>query len=135
LRITTAIKQLALNPQSQEANNTEWAINHMLSNGLSKKKLVLAFAAYGMLWKTQDSGERIEADLPDQSSEVYIYPEICQQLTRNKWKKVWSEEQNSPYAFKDQSWIKYEDPQSLFIKVKLHFEPNLFINKKLISCK
>ncbi len=46
------------------------------------------------------------------------YYEVCQNL-KNGWKREWNDEQEVPYAYKEDQWVGYDDVESLIIKVNL----------------
>ena len=44
------------------------------------------------------------------------YYEVCKSL-KDGWTKEWNDEQKVPYAYKDDQWVGYDDPQSIKLKV------------------
>ena len=43
--------------------------------------------------------------------------QVCENLARHGWHKVWLEDQKSPYAYGGDQWVGYDDARSLRIKV------------------
>ena len=44
--------------------------------------------------------------------------QVCENLARRGWTKVWIEDQKCPYAYGGDQWVGYDDPRSLRIKVQ-----------------
>ena len=48
----------------------------------------------------------------------FLGVQVCENLARYGWKKVWIEDQKCPYAYGGDQWVGYDDPRSLRIKVQ-----------------
>ncbi len=62
---------------------------------------------------------------------VLAYYEVCEKLAKNKWRYVWSERQQIPYAFSNDSksaqieWVGFDDVLSIEYKAKYIRDQNL----------
>ncbi|XP_023949869.2 endochitinase [Bicyclus anynana] len=99
--------------------------------GCPAYKLVVGIPFYGRSYVLKSaSSHDIGADL-DQAAGgadpapytnargLWAYYEICSKLQDEEgWTRVWDTYGKGPYAYKDNQWVGYDDPQSL--KVKMH---------------
>ena len=51
-----------------------------------------------------------------QAAGFLSYFEICQLMSKEGWSKEWNDEQKIPYAFKEDQWVGFDDPQSIKLK-------------------
>ena len=112
--------------------NQEASVNAWIELGAPAEKLVLGLAMYGRTFtlKTKKmngmnapASDAGKAGPYTQAAGFLSYFEVCK-LLKDGWNKEWHDEQKIPYAFKDDQWVGYDDPQSIKIKVsslKYHY--------------
>ncbi|XP_022669699.1 probable chitinase 10 isoform X2 [Varroa jacobsoni] len=99
----------------------EWA-----RKGVSKEKLVIGFPTYGRTFTlanetlTDVGAPAVSGGSPGnftQESGFLAFYEVCDML-RAGATLVWDNEQQVPYAFKDDQWVGFDDQRSLRMKVQ-----------------
>lgn len=56
---------------------------------------------------------------------LMTYVQICNEFNRGGWTGVYDYEQQSPYAFKGNQWIGFDNPQSIRAKSEYAVSKNL----------
>ncbi|GFG34693.1 hypothetical protein Cfor_02572, partial [Coptotermes formosanus] len=111
--------------------NVEASINTLLFKGAAREKLVLGLPLYGRIFKLKDTGGIVGFQKPTQGPGKqgdYVqepgfwgYNEICMVVNNPdcNWMRHWDNVTHTPYAFKDNQFISYDDERSLTEKVEL----------------
>lgn len=53
---------------------------------------------------------------------IIFFEQICKYLKSGEWTEAWDEEQQVPYMYKGTTWVGYDNPKSVEIKVKNRIE-------------
>lgn len=102
----------------------EASIDYWISQGAPPEKLILGIGFYGHSYQMADSSQNWPgaACIESGSAGIYTgqagflgYNEICQ----NNWQTVFDDVSKSPYAFRGDQWIGYDNVESIEIKMKL----------------
>lgn len=105
--------------------NQEASINAWIELGAEPEKLVLGLAMYGRTFtlKTKKmngmnapSKNAGESGPFTQAPGFLSYYEICNLMNNDGWTKEWNDEQKIPYAYKDDQWVGFDDPESIRLK-------------------
>ena len=105
--------------------NQEATIDAWIELGAKAEKLVLGLAMYGRTFtlKTKKmngmnapSTDAGQSGPYTQAPGFLSYYEICNLMTNDGWTKEWNDEQKIPYAFKDDQWVGFDDPESIRLK-------------------
>uniref|UniRef100_V9KD90 chitinase n=1 Tax=Callorhinchus milii TaxID=7868 RepID=V9KD90_CALMI len=104
--------------------NVEYAMNHWIKHGAPAEKLLVGFATYGRAFTLCTTDNRPGASAcgpakPGRCTEVpgfLAYYEVCDFLKDAERK--WIEDQNAPYAYKENEWVGYDDATSYKKKVE-----------------
>ena len=103
----------------------EASINAWIELGAQPEKLVLGLAMYGRTFtlKTKKltainapSKSAGESGPYTQAPGFLSYFEICNLMKNEGWSKEWNDEQKIPYAYKDDQWVGFDDPESIKLK-------------------
>ncbi|KAG8182778.1 hypothetical protein JTE90_018652 [Oedothorax gibbosus] len=104
----------------------DFAVNYWLNNGAPKEKLILGMALFGRtftLANPTENGVRAPANGAgargrlNGDAELLGFNEVCYNLYKLRWASVWDPDAWTPYAFKDNQWVGYDDQRSLNAKV------------------
>ncbi|KAK7091103.1 chitinase-3-like protein 1 [Littorina saxatilis] len=105
----------------------QWTVDYWLSQGASRDKLILGLATYGMTFTLKNPsrngilapayGGGRGAQYTNEYG-IMAYYEVCENLAKHGWTKVWISDQQAPYAYGGDQWVGYDDPKSLKIKVE-----------------
>ncbi|BFZ21286.1 hypothetical protein BsWGS_24325 [Bradybaena similaris] len=102
-----------------------WAVNYWLSVGVPKSKIILGMTTYGMSFTLDDADVNGlnasstgggEAGRYTRQEGTLAYYEICENIQKYGWSRVWITEQEVPYATWRNQWVGYDDVTSLKIK-------------------
>uniref|UniRef100_A0A8D2KZV3 GH18 domain-containing protein n=1 Tax=Varanus komodoensis TaxID=61221 RepID=A0A8D2KZV3_VARKO len=104
--------------------NCEYAMKYWKDNGAPAEKLLMGFPTYGRTFRLTSSNTGVGAPASGggtpgnytKTSGVLAYYEVCGFLQGAT--KEWIEEQEVPYAFKDEDWVGYDDEKSFQLKVQ-----------------
>ncbi|PNF17850.1 hypothetical protein B7P43_G02228 [Cryptotermes secundus] len=115
----------------------ESSINILLRKGAPASKLVLGLPLYGRIFKLRSGEGNVGFGAPTlgagkqgryvQESGLWGYNEICFELDSpsSNWMKRWDNVTHTPYAFKDDEFISYDNGRSLTEKVQLAIKKKL----------
>jgi len=104
--------------------NQDASVNAWIELGAPADKLVLGMAMYGRTFtlKTKkmnamNAPATAAGKLgPFTAADGFLaYFEVCKSL-KDGYNREWNDEQNVPYAFKDDQWVGYDDQQSIKLK-------------------
>lgn len=110
--------------------NTDFAINLLVREGASKRKIVMGVPFYGQTFTLQEDtnrfvGEGFPARGPGQAGEItrqpgmLAYYEICERIKNRGWRKGSDTSQRSgPYATYNDQWVGFEDVDSVARKAQ-----------------
>ncbi|CAG9817204.1 unnamed protein product [Phaedon cochleariae] len=115
----------ALYPSSVEY---EWEKNHLsvhsaannwLNAGLTRNKMVLSVAFYGISFTLKNSSQHtihspISGIGPGDDNGFLRYSEIC--INYKDYNEVWDDEQKVSYKYKDDKWFGYNSKDAVWIK-------------------
>lgn len=113
--------------------NVDWAVKYWLNNGLSREKLILGLPAYGRSFTLADSNKKEIGAVATgagfagkytKEAGFLSYYEICENL-KYGWKRVWNNENQAPFAYKNNQWVGYDDVESMKLKAKYIVDMNL----------
>lgn len=115
---------------SKETNkrfNSDYAITHWLRNGANPQKIIMGLGFYAKTFTLRDPNVNglLAPTIGTGSPSGRNYREICNELNRGGWTVVYDYEQESPYAFKDDQWWGYDNPQSIRAKCNYAVSKNL----------
>ena len=110
--------------------NVVAAVTYWLEKGAPKEKLILGIPTYGKTFTLTDRNQHgigvpiTGAGKPGKLTKdagTLGFNEVC----LNNWPRTWSDQQQVPYAVKDDQWVGYDDLQSIRIKANYIKENNL----------
>lgn len=104
--------------------NQQATIDTWIDGGCPPSKLVLGLGMYGRTFKlkqkknadTKPYGPSKGAGLPGNytaSNGFLSYYEICDLVKKQKWHTEFDKEQQVPYAYKEDQWVSYDNPESI----------------------
>lgn len=108
----------------------ETAIQRALASGVPVHKLVASVSLDGTSYTLDEKadhkpGSMLLAGRPEgipglftRCPGVLSYFEICRHLVFENWTREWDANAECPYAYSDDQWVAYEDPQSLMAKAE-----------------
>ncbi|XP_064596682.1 chitinase-3-like protein 1 [Liolophura sinensis] len=111
----------------------EWSVKYWLGKGMSRERLIMGIATYGMSYTLKSQWQNgIKAPAYGAGAKgkytnekgILSYPEVCENI-RNGWKKVDIPEQYAPYATGGNQWVGYEDVNSVRVKAEYLMKHNL----------
>ncbi|XP_014472435.1 PREDICTED: chitinase-3-like protein 1 [Dinoponera quadriceps] len=107
--------------------NVNASIHYWLSQGCPPEKLILGVPFYGRSFTLADksrTGLGAPTTGPGTAGQftreggMLGYNEICEYLKQGGWSVVRHPEHRTPYAYKDNQWVGYDDIESLTEKMK-----------------
>lgn len=109
--------------------NQDFAVNYWIENGADPSKLILGMGLYGrgfVLNNPADNGFYAGANQPitagpyTREAGIWGYNEVCEKFAAEPglWTVVVDPFYMSPYAYKGNQWIGYDDQQSLKTKAQ-----------------
>ena len=105
----------------------EYAVKYWMEKGAPKNKLVLGMALYGHSFTLANPGQNglaAAASGPGKAGQftreagILGYNEICDTIKRDKWSGRRDSDSQTPYAFKGDQWVSYDDVESIRIKTR-----------------
>ncbi|KYN43441.1 putative chitinase 2 [Trachymyrmex septentrionalis] len=112
-------------PTSGDKLNVHAAVLYWLKKGCPPEKLILGVPFYGRaftLSNSNNNGIGAPSSGPSLSGPYtqeggYLgYNEICTKLKEGGWTVIHGNKEKSPYAYKGNQWVGYEDEQSIKVK-------------------
>jgi chitinase len=113
-------------PNGKKGLSAQKTVEEHIEFGVPAEKIVLGVPFYGRMWKVvspEDNGlfqaGKYERGLP--------YQQILALSKNSAFSRFWDYKAGAPYLFslKDSTWITYEDPESLALKMKFVKEKGL----------
>ncbi|KAG5337146.1 CH3L1 protein, partial [Acromyrmex heyeri] len=114
-------------PTSGDKLTVHAAVLYWLNQGCPPEKLILGVPFYGRaftLSNSKNNGIGAPASGPSLSGPYtqeggYLgYNEICEKLNQGGWTIIHGNKEKSPYAYKGNQWVGYEDEKSIQAKVQ-----------------
>ncbi|XP_064598526.1 chitotriosidase-1-like [Liolophura sinensis] len=111
----------------------EWSVNRWVEAGAPREKLVLGIAASGRTFTLQDNsttGVGAPAIGPGIQGEFTLVPgvlsyyEICNFLS-DGGEYQWDDIQKTPFAYKENQWVGFDDPKSVQAKTEWMIQQRL----------
>jgi chitinase len=115
-----------LYPNGAKGRSAQTTVEEHIEFGVPTEKLVLGVPFYGRMWKgvaSQENGlfqaGKFEMGLP--------YQQVFALSKNSSYSRFWDVKAGAPYLFsiQDSTWITYEDPESLALKMKFVKEKGL----------
>ncbi|KAG8182777.1 hypothetical protein JTE90_018651, partial [Oedothorax gibbosus] len=106
--------------------SVDFAVNYWLERGMPKEKLIMSLPFYGRMYTLANASDNdigstaTEVGKPGHlngNDEELGFNEVCDNLMKKRWASVWDSDSQTPYAYKDDQWVSYDDQRSLNIKV------------------
>ena len=107
----------------------DWTMRLYYTLGVPLNKLILGIPYYGRsftlknknnrLFNAETTGDGQPGEATRESGFLSYGFEICKYLKKDNWTRVWSRERQTPYAYKANQWVGYDDEES--IKAKLDY--------------
>ncbi|XP_045772112.1 mucin-17-like [Maniola jurtina] len=99
--------------------NTDSVVDLVVGLGVPASKIVISLPATARQFKLQNEtlstpGSPTENDEPKEIDQA----ELCRQLRKGRWTLERDQDLSAPYAFKDKTWISFEDASSVDVKGK-----------------
>uniref|UniRef100_A0AAG5D9Z8 chitinase n=1 Tax=Anopheles atroparvus TaxID=41427 RepID=A0AAG5D9Z8_ANOAO len=107
--------------------NVNASVHYWLAQGAPAEKLVLGIPLYGRSFTLANAANSQigaatigggTAGPYTQQAGVLGYNEFCEKLQTEAWDLRWSDEQQVPYAVRNNQWLGYDDLRSIQLKVK-----------------
>ncbi|MEK8127917.1 glycosyl hydrolase family 18 protein [Paenibacillus filicis] len=110
---------------SARDNSVTASVNLFRNSGVPAAKLVIGGAFYGKAWTNVQNGNN-GLDRPASGGFDVEYNNIVSQyLNKNGYTRYWDSSAQAPYLFNGNTFISYDDPQSLALKVQYLKNNNL----------
>lgn len=123
--------------------NVNASIQFWLAQGAPAEKLVLGIPLYGRSF-TLANAANTQIGAPTvgggtagpytREPGVMGYNEFCEKLATEAWDLRWSEEQQVPYAVRNNQWLGYDDLRSVQLKVRIELSVIITDRSKDASC-
>ncbi|XP_070757967.1 acidic mammalian chitinase-like isoform X3 [Enoplosus armatus] len=105
--------------------NVDYAMNYWKSNGAPAEKLLVGFPTYGHTFRLASSNTAVGAPANGpgpagpftRQAGFWAYYEICTFLKQGAT-QAWDSPQDVPYAFKQGTWVGYDNVKSFKIKIE-----------------
>lgn len=114
--------------------NSAATVSDWIAHGATPSKLLLGLAFYGRTFKLTNSADHGigapasgpgDAPSDDDESGLLSYLEICKNLKAGGWTTVYDTQQQSPYSYKGNDWVGYDNVQSIKVKAQYALDHNL----------
>lgn len=105
--------------------NADATVTNWINNGATPSKLVLGLGFYGQCFTLANSANHGigaassgpgASGLYTQQAGILSYLEICKNLMAGGWTTVYDTQQQSPYSYKGNQWVGYDNVQSIKAK-------------------
>lgn len=113
--------------------NVDFAVDYWLSHGCPPEKLILGLGTYGRSFSLSNSAANQPGDSAKGAGSrgrltgeggFLAYYEICENLNQG-WTSVFDNNAQTPYAYKSDQWVGYDNELSLRIKAQYAMSKNL----------
>jgi chitinase len=112
------------NPEGLSGDNE---VNILLSVGVPREKIILGAAFYSRVWekvKNEGTGYNVEAETTGCITKDYTTLKK-EYINKNGFIRYWDDTAKAPYLFDGNSFISYEDEESLRYKSEYIIEKNM----------
>lgn len=113
-------------PSGDKGRSAQTTVEEHMEFGVPAEKLVLGVPFYGRMWKGAGS---VDNGLFQPGNYVMglPYQQVYAFSKNSSYSRFWDSKAGAPYLFsvKDSTWITYEDPESLVLKMKFVKENGL----------
>ncbi|GAA0137808.1 hypothetical protein YSY43_46490 [Paenibacillus sp. YSY-4.3] len=107
-------------------NSVDAAVKLFKNNGVPASKLVIGGAFYGRGWHgVKNSNNGLDQPVTGGGFDPDYNTIVSQYLNKNGYTRYWDNNAQAPYLFNGSSFITYDDPQSLKLKVQYLKNNNL----------
>jgi chitinase len=106
----------------------DWTTRLYLTLGVPSEKLIIGIPFYGRSFTLKNKNQRSfgadavgdghPGEATRESGFLSYGLEICKYLKNGNWTRGWSKEHQTPYAYKGDQWVGYDDEESIRAKVK-----------------
>ncbi|CAF0724867.1 unnamed protein product [Didymodactylos carnosus] len=120
---------------SNRYQNIHWTVQYWIMNGMPSDKISLGLPLFGKSFTLSNPTLTQIGSMttgPGKSGQnlnkrgLLSYDEICQKLRTQNWKRSYSPQTRSPFAYSnDGQWVSYEDMNSLRLKTEYSKLQNL----------
>ena len=113
-------------PSGTKGRSASTAVEEHIEFGVPANKIVLGVPFYGRMWKEVDpKGNGLSQ--PGKFNMGLPYHQVYALSKNSDYSRHWDEKAGAPYLFskKDSTWITYEDPESLSLKMNYVKEKGL----------
>jgi chitinase len=93
------------------------AVEDFIAGGVPAEKLVLGTAFYARGWSGLDSSKEPVGE-PGKPGISYSYAKLGEVMNRNGFRRLWDEDAKAPYLWNGDTFLTYDDPESLRHKVQ-----------------
>ncbi|CAF1039913.1 unnamed protein product [Rotaria sordida] len=120
--------------QYQMTLNQNWSVNYWIKQGMPKEKISMGLATYGRTFKlfnNSNRGIRLLSSGPGERGKYtreygfIAYYEICEKLNSGQWTSEYDDIQKSMYAYDEDTWVSYDNIQTISIRANYVIEQNL----------
>ncbi|KAJ8681755.1 hypothetical protein QAD02_017547 [Eretmocerus hayati] len=99
--------------------NTDSLVDLVHGMGAPKQKILISAPVRAYHFRLQDHANNIpRSQALDEEPETYDRQKLCNVMSKGEWTVERDEDLTGPYAFKNTTWIAFEDETSLKIKGK-----------------
>ncbi|XP_064475793.1 acidic mammalian chitinase-like [Ornithodoros turicata] len=99
--------------------NMKFAAEYWTSAGMPKSKLMVGIPTYGLIWKLSNPNQTnvgaFSTGRGEHGGGYITYEQMCMFLDDGA-QRVFDDESKVPYAFKNYTWISYDDEESVALK-------------------
>lgn len=98
--------------------NTDSLVDLVHGLGAEKRKILISLPASGYKFNLRDDNDNAPRAFTDKEKPMMISrKEFCKEMKEGEWMIERDEDSTAPYAFKNKTWIAFEDETSTGIKV------------------
>jgi len=105
-----------LYPMAGQTISASRAVEVFMAAGVPAEKLVLGAAFYGRGWSGLDSS-RHPVGQTGKPGVSFRYPACAKAIAEGSQKRCWDDEAKAPYLWDGDTFVGYDDPESLYHKV------------------
>ncbi|CAN8001997.1 unnamed protein product [Ixodes hexagonus] len=126
--ITSPLFNRAPSPGRSPTNSIHELVTLLVDRGAPRHKLLIGVSAAGVSYSLARGDTSVRAPLRSKHAEGNAGPftqtpgrlayfEVCYNVYRNNWARVFDAATSCPYAYSGLEWVTYDDPDSLRAKV------------------